>query len=90
MLGDSLQRALILLKNSDQMEMLLTRIGRRSKIIITGDPVQRDIHDCQLLSLAKDLCRVRDVSHLHFSSSASVARHPIIPYLSEVFERRRQ
>lgn len=71
------------------LQMMLTRIGMGSKIILCGDPVQRDIRESVLENLAEDLFEnVAGVGWVKFRMSNGCARHPIIPRLNKVFERR--
>lgn len=72
-----------------QMELFLSRIGKGTQIIICGDPFQSDIGKSPLLSIAADLSHIEGVSHYHFTSKASLARHPIIPKILNVFEGRK-
>lgn len=75
--------------SESMLQMMLTRIGREGKIILCGDPVQRDIRSSPLESLADDLSReVNGVAWIKFKHSSSMVRHPIIPKLNRVFERR--
>ena len=75
--------------NDKQFEMFLTRIGHGSKLIICGDPNQSDIYDSPLMDIASQLCKEDGIAHFHFSSKASVCRHPIIPTIITYFEGRK-
>lgn len=71
------------------IQMILTRIGEGSKIILCGDPIQRDIKESVLEALADELsAEVPGVGWVQFKQSNGSARHPIIPRLNKVFLRR--
>jgi len=74
----------------DQMLMMLTRIGKNSKLIVTGDPLQHD--RSMAVNGLSDLLR-RYFNHptksefveiVEFTSS-DVQRHPVIPYILELY-----
>lgn len=71
------------------LQMMLTRIGEGSQIILCGDPIQRDIRESVLECLADDLTREVDgVGWVRFTQANGAARHPIIPKLNNVFLKR--
>ena len=71
------------------LQMMLTRIGEGSQIILCGDPVQRDIRESVLESLAFELSdEVPGVGWVKFTQANGSARHPIIPKLNKVFLQR--
>ncbi len=71
-----------------QMLMLLTRIGQGSKIAVTGDPRQQDLHVSALNGLSDFLQRVRAASpsntggeskfHVTEFTGEDVLRHPVV------------
>ncbi|MDD9968047.1 MAG: PhoH family protein [Myxococcales bacterium] len=73
-----------------QMRMFLTRVGLRSKAVITGDTTQVDLppgthsglHDATNL-----LGRVDGIKVCHFSS-ADVVRHPLVQRIVEAYDAR--
>ena len=63
---------------SDQLLMLLTRLGDNSKMIITGDPVQSDLNGSSCFHVAKSiLTSVDTIGFVEFSHS-DVVRHPTV------------
>lgn len=65
-----------------QLKLVLTRLGRRSKIIITGDPYQSDLRDSGLMYIADRLQDVEGVGVIRLPESAQV-RHPLITKILE-------
>ena len=74
----------------DQMLMVLTRIGKGSKLVVTGDPLQHD--RSIVVNGLSDLLR-RYHNHPHKSdmveivefTSSDVERHPVIPFILELY-----
>ena len=62
-----------------QLNMILTRIGNGSKIILCGDGDQADIRDSGLMRAAETLEGINGIAHFHFSEVAAGIRHPLIP-----------
>jgi phosphate starvation-inducible PhoH-like protein len=52
-----------------EFKMLLSRIGKNCKIILSGDPSQVDIKDSGLDDAIKRLSRVKDIEVVHFLDS---------------------
>lgn len=67
-----------------QIKLFLTRFGNNSKIIVTGDPGQSDLHfkDQALMSVVKKLENLSGVGVIYFKSS-SIVRHPLIASILE-------
>lgn len=64
--------------NTDQMMMLLTRLGKGSKIVVTGDPTQRDKKDARGIEDARTfLSMCPNVSFIDFDNR-DVVRHPTV------------
>lgn len=66
-----------------QLTLFLTRFGENSKIIITGDPTQSDLHG--EVALMKVLQRIKDIDGVgivQFKSN-SIVRHPMIGKIIE-------
>ena len=61
------------------MEMLLTRMGPSSKIVVTGDITQIDLPYTLsgLLDAMKVLSRVDDI-HFHYFEEDDVVRHELV------------
>lgn len=93
MRGRTLEDAYIILDEAQntteaQMKMFLTRMGFKSKMVITGDVTQIDlpggkrsglVHACKLLG---------DVSGIHIAylTSKDVVRHPLVQKIIERYE----
>ena len=73
-----------------QMRMFLTRIGQRSKAVITGDITQIDLPTGTTSGLADAahlLSNVEGIKICHFSA-ADVVRHPLVERIVEAYESR--
>lgn len=64
---------------ASQLKLYLTRFGNNSKIIITGDPKQSDLHerDQGLMTIVKKLEGLNKVGIVYFNSN-SIVRHPLV------------
>lgn len=60
-----------------QIKMFLTRFGKNSKIIVTGDPQQSDIRDPAFMGIVRRLEEVPGIGVIHFKAN-SIVRHPLI------------
>ena len=73
----------------EQMKMFLTRLGFKSKAIITGDVTQIDLPDTKrsgLLEAIKVLKNVGDIGILHFTEK-DVVRHRLVQAIIKAYER---
>jgi phosphate starvation-inducible PhoH-like protein len=73
-----------------QMRMFLTRIGLRSKAVITGDITQVDLPrgtHSGLADAVSVLSRVQGLERCYFSSS-DVQRHPLVQRIVDAYEAR--
>jgi phosphate starvation-inducible PhoH-like protein len=61
----------------DQLLMLLSRLGENSKMIITGDPSQRDIVGRPFQKARQRLSNVRGIAFVDFCDD-DVVRHPLV------------
>jgi phosphate starvation-inducible protein PhoH and related proteins len=61
----------------DQLLMLLSRLGENSKLIITGDPSQRDISGRPFEKARHRLGRIPGIAFVDFSDE-DVVRHPLV------------
>ena len=71
-----------------QMKMVLTRLGRDSHIVITGDLSQIDLPDSQpsgLAEAARILNNIRGVGIIHLSGE-DVVRHPVVARILQAYE----
>lgn len=76
-----------------QMLMMLTRIGKDSKLVFTGDPMQHDRQYPDQSGLVNFLQLIEDsglaspdVEILQFEDS-DVERHPVIPYILKLYTK---
>ncbi len=94
MRGRTLSRAFVVLDEAQnttvkQMKMFLTRLGMRSKAVITGDVTQVDLVDPQesgLIQVQGILRGTEGISFVHFKSR-DVVRHRLVMAILEAFER---
>ena len=93
MRGRTLDNAFIILDEAQnttpaQMKMFLTRIGFGSKVIITGDPTQKDLPSGQVSGLdiaLKVLDRIDDIGFVKLTNK-DVVRHPLVQKIVEAYE----
>jgi len=85
MRGRTLNDAFIILDEAQnttrgQMQMFLTRMGQRSKMIVTGDPTQVDLPDPHTSGLLDASRRLRGAEGVGFVTleKADVIRHPLV------------
>ena len=64
----------------DQLKMLLTRIGMRSKMVLTGDTEQSDLEHRRQGGFATIIDRLQDTNNIGFSTlqNTDILRNPII------------
>ncbi len=66
-----------------QLKLFLTRFGKNSKIMVTGDPTQSDIGNASgLTNVVSKIASVKGVSVIEFTAS-SVVRHPMVALMLE-------
>lgn len=70
-----------------QLKLFLTRFGKNSKVIITGDPFQSDLRPGEegLMQTVKKLEDLPGIGVIHFKAS-SIVRHPLIASIIERLE----
>jgi len=93
MRGRTLDEAIIILDEAqnttpEQMKMFLTRMGVRSKTIVTGDLTQIDIDNKKnsgLILIERILKDVEGISFVHFSNS-DIVRHGLVQKVLKAFE----
>lgn len=61
----------------DQLLMLLSRLGENSKMVITGDPTQRDIAGKPFEKARRKLASVHGIAFVDFTDE-DVVRHPLV------------
>ena len=97
MRGRTLDNAFIILDEAQnttpaQMKMFLTRIGFGSKVVITGDPTQKDLgHDVKSgLDVALQVLKnVDDIGFCNLTSK-DVVRHPLVQKIVRAYEKYEQ
>lgn len=96
MRGRTLDEAFIILDEaqnttSDQMKMFLTRMGERSKIVVTGDITQIDLPPNKMSGLveAKDLLKDIPGISFVFLSKSDIVRHPLVQKVIERYEKKK-
>lgn len=93
MRGRTLNNAFVILDEAQnttpaQMKMILTRLGFRSRMVVTGDLTQTDLPLNQLSGLAmaeKVLQSVEGIAFCHLSK-ADVVRHPLVQRIVAAYE----
>jgi phosphate starvation-inducible PhoH-like protein len=78
-IADEMQNA-----NAEQLIMLLTRLGEDSKMVITGDPMQKDIPNSGFEIAKRKLQHVPSIGFVNFSD-ADVVRHPTVKNILSVW-----
>ncbi|MEB3292623.1 MAG: PhoH family protein [Synechococcales bacterium] len=94
MRGRTLNNAFVIVDEAQnttpaQMKMLLTRLGSKSKMVVTGDLTQTDLPFNQPsgLSIAeKILSKVEGIAFCYLTK-ADVVRHPLVQKIVEAYER---
>ncbi len=97
MRGRTLSKAFVIVDEAQnttmaQMKMVLTRLGFRSKMVVTGDVTQTDLpaHQTSGLAMAqKILARVEGVSFCQLSAT-DVVRHPLVERIVQAYEHYEQ
>ncbi|SRR5579883_481422 len=97
MRGRTLNNAFVILDEAQnttpsQMKMLLTRLGFRSRMVVTGDLTQTDLPPNQSSGLAvaqKILQSVEGIAFCHLSK-ADVVRHALVQRIVSAYEKYEQ
>lgn len=97
MRGRTLNNAFVIVDEAQnttpaQMKMLLTRLGFRSRMVVTGDITQTDLPPNQTSGLAaaqKILQHVEGIAFCHLSQ-ADVVRHPLVQRIVAAYEQYEQ
>ncbi len=71
-----------------QLKAWMTRIGRNSKMIITGDPTQSDLPNYrnEIARVADGMRKVKGIAVVDMPAS-TIVRHPIVESVIQVFEK---
>ncbi len=72
-----------------QMKMFLTRMGKNSKFIITGDPTQTDLPKQQVSGLLNAVEFLRDIKGISFVhlKEFDIIRHPLVTKIVEAYNK---
>ncbi len=97
MRGRTLNNAFVILDEAQnttpaQMKMILTRLGFKSRMVVTGDLTQTDLPLGQLSGLAmaeRILSRIDTIAFCHLSKG-DVVRHPLVQKIVEAYEQAEQ
>ncbi len=95
MRGRTLSNAFVILDEAQnttpaQMKMVLTRLGFKSRMVVTGDITQTDLPGNQMSGLAmaqKVLQAVDGIAFCHLSK-ADVVRHPLVQRIVAAYEQQ--
>ncbi len=94
MRGRTLEDAFVILDEAqntttEQMKMLLTRLGQHSKLVVTGDLSQTDLPHGQKSGLAQAVEILRDIEDIavHTFSDRDVVRHRLVQQIILAYER---
>lgn len=94
MRGRTLEDAYIILDESQnatlmQLKMFLTRLGFKSKMVITGDASQIDLRSNQsgLLKAKEILNQIKNIGFVTLTSK-DVSRHPLVQAIIDAFEEK--
>jgi phosphate starvation-inducible PhoH-like protein len=94
MRGRTLNEAFVVLDEAQnttnaQMKMLLTRIGEKSKAVVTGDITQIDLNDRGGSGLVKAQKILKDIPGIEFVylTEKDVVRHPLVQSIIKAYEK---
>jgi phosphate starvation-inducible PhoH-like protein len=95
MRGRTLNDAFVILDEAqntttEQMKMLLTRIGFESKAVVTGDVTQIDLPAAKVSGLVEAeevVAGIPGIEVVHFNDT-DVVRHPLVQRIIVAYERR--
>ena len=94
MRGRTLSDAFIILDEAqnatrEQMKMFLTRLGFRSKMVVTGDITQIDLpkhSDSGLIHIQNLLNQVKGINFIYFSTK-DVVRHELVKKIIKAYDQ---
>ncbi len=93
MRGRTLNKAFVILDEAQnttpaQMKMVLTRLGQRSRMVVTGDVTQTDLPSHQQSGLAVAQRILKQVEGIAFCqlTKADVVRHPLVQQIVSAYE----
>lgn len=93
MRGRTLNRAFVILDEAQnttpaQMKMMLTRLGRDARMVVTGDVTQTDLPASQTSGLAiaqKILKNIEGIAFCHLGKG-DIVRHPLVSQIIDAYE----
>ena len=75
-----------------QMKMFLTRLGKDSQMVITGDLSQIDLPEQKksgLLDAINVTKKIKEIEHIHFSEK-DVVRHPLVTKIVKCYNEKKK
>jgi phosphate starvation-inducible protein PhoH and related proteins len=94
MRGRTLSNAFVILDEAQnttpaQMKMILTRLGFKSRMVVTGDPTQTDLppHQPSGLAVAQKILQNVEGIAICTLSKADVVRHPLVQRIVAAYEQ---
>ncbi len=94
MRGRTLKNAFVIIDEAQnatvpQMKMVLTRLGRGSRMIVTGDPSQTDLPERTASGLAHAIGILKDVKGVALEqlTAKDVVRHELVGRIVEAYDR---
>ncbi|MEO1406625.1 MAG: PhoH family protein, partial [Pseudomonadota bacterium] len=97
MRGRTLKNAFVIVDEAQnatipQMKMVLTRLGRESRMVVTGDPGQVDLPGRERSGLAHALDILSDVKGVHQIklTAADVVRHDLVGRIIDAYDANSQ
>lgn len=82
-IADEMQNA-----TSDNLLMLLTRLGYNSKMIITGDPIQSDVGGKSCFHTAEKMLRGVDMIDFIFFGERDIVRHETVKNILQAWKTK--
>jgi phosphate starvation-inducible PhoH-like protein len=70
----------------ENLLMLLTRLGDRSKMVITGDPLQSDVNGHSCFRMAQSTLRLVDEVKFVTFMNSDIVRHPTVEKILNVWQ----
>jgi phosphate starvation-inducible PhoH-like protein len=94
MRGRTLKNAFVIIDEAQnatvpQMKMVLTRLGKGSRMIVTGDPSQTDLPDKMRSGLSHAMGILKDVKGVALEqlTAADVVRHELVGRIIDAYDR---
>jgi phosphate starvation-inducible PhoH-like protein len=94
MRGRTLNNAFVILDEAQnstfmQMKMFLTRLGKNSKAVVTGDITQVDLHPDKKSGLISSIQVLKKVDKIEFieMSEQDVVRHPLVKDIIDAYDK---